>query len=148
MSETKKDVFLTEADCREVQRDLTRKYAGTIKDRYFEVVATRDARGAYATVTLRNRSGSFFYPVEGRIAHHDHDLSSRDAGLLLLESIDAYFDEYLRDGDVYLPIDWSEFEVDGVPFQLKGQILNLMVERMADELLAREGGMAKDVLLD
>jgi hypothetical protein len=125
--------FVTALECREFASLLGRKYASFMKDRYFEVETERDVGGIYAKVTLRNRSGSFCYPVEGRMRHVDHALTARDAGLFLIDYIDAYFDEYLREGgEVYLPIDWADYECDGVPLQLKGQILNLEIERLAD----------------
>jgi hypothetical protein len=56
---------------------LSRKYGAALKQRYFEVDLKRNGSGVYAKVTLRDRSGSFYYPVEGRIAHEDHSMSSR-----------------------------------------------------------------------
>lgn len=129
---------LNEAELKEFASLLNRKYASMIHERHFEVVMAKDARGVYATVTLRNPSGSYFYPVEGRVAHDDHEMSVRDACSFLLDYIDSYFEEYFRGGgEVYLPIDWSDYEHEGVVLQLKGQILNLEVERMADEILSR-----------
>ncbi len=136
--------FITEAECTELAQLMQRKYAGFLAERYFEVSVSTDPIGVHAKVTLRNKTGAYFYPVEGRIAHVDTDLSPRASGLFLLEYTDAYFDEYFREGgDVYLPIDWAEYESEGVPLQLKGQIFNLVIEKMADELLAGTGGVAK-----
>ena len=142
-----KKPFVNEAECDEVASLMDRKYASYMKQRYFEAAVRRDSQGVYAKVTLRNKNGSYFYPVEGRIAHEEHEMSDRDAAFFLLDYIDQYFDEYFKeDGGVYLPIDWADYEWDGVALQLKGQILNLEVERMADELLERglgsQGGEA------
>lgn len=141
--------FVSTDECGEIARMMERKYASFIGERSFQLAANKDGFGVYATVTLHNQTGSFFYPVEGRISHQDHDLSARDAALMLIDYIDAYFGEYFQEGgDVYLPIDWAEYELDGVPLQLKGQILNLEVEKMADAWLAGadEIGEAKEQL--
>lgn len=136
MAIAKKDTFLTTDECAALADVMQRKYASLAGRRQFLIEAKKETRGVYAKVTLRNESGSFFYPVEGRIADIDHDLTPREACLLVLDYIDAYYAEYLREGgDVYLPIDWAEYEVDGIPLQLKGQILNLEVENMADDWL-------------
>lgn len=127
--------FISAAECTELAKMLDRKYASQLQQRRFEVKATKDGHGVYATVTLRNDSGSFYYPVEARLAHGDHELSTREGVMMLLDYIDSYFDEYLREGDVFLPIDWTAYECEGIPFQLKGQIFNLEVERLADEWL-------------
>ncbi len=133
-------MFLTRDECNQLASQLGKKYAAYLNDRYFLVEARDDSSGVYVTVTLRNQSASYVYPVESRLAHSSHDLSRRDGALLLADYIDEYFSEFFREaGDCYLPIDWAEFEWEGIPFQLKGQILNLEVEALADEWLARQG---------
>ncbi len=128
--------FLTKTELDAIAVVMDRKYASQLNHRRFEVTANQDAKGVYAKVTLKNKSGSFFYPVEGRIANIDHDMQPKEAAIYALDYIDAYFAEFFREGgEVYLPIDWSEYEYDGIPIQIKGQILNLEVEKMADELL-------------
>lgn len=141
MSELKKsDDMMTPADLSQVASVMDRKYATERKQRRFEVTASKDATGVHAQVTLRNATGSFFYPVEGRLAHLDHDMTAKEATLFLLEYIDAYFAEFFREGgEIYLPIDWADYDFDGVPMQLKGQVLNLEIEKMADELLEPTG---------
>jgi hypothetical protein len=58
----------------------------------------------------------------------------------LIDYIDSYFEEFFREnGEVLLPIDWAPFDWEGVPIQLKGQIFNLEVEKMADEWLEHGG---------
>lgn len=133
--------WFDQIECEDLARLLDRKFAGLRAQRYFAVEFSKDAQGVYAKVTLRNESGSYFYPVEARIAFADTDLSDRAAAMFLLDYITEYFAEYFReDGDCYLPIDWTEYQWDGVGFQVKGQILNLELEKMADELLAGYGG--------
>ena len=137
---TASNVFLTEMECQEISRQLERKFAGLLKQRYFETEVRKDSQGVYGKITLRNQTGSFFYPVEARVAHVDHNLGDRGAATLLLDYICEYFAEYFReDGDLFLPIDWAPFESEGVSFQLKGQILNLEAEKLADALLAGDG---------
>ena len=66
-------------------------------------------------------------------------MKRKDAVLFLLDYIDCYFEEFFKeDENVFLPIDWSEYSFDEVPFQLKGQILNLHVEDLADRILSGE----------
>lgn len=138
--------FITTDEASQIADLMDKKYRASLGQRFFEIDVKKDSAGVYAQVLLRNSSGSYFYPVEGRVAHDSHDLNARDAGLLLLDYIDSYFDEYFREGgDVYLPIDWADYEWDGVHIQLKGQILNLEVEKMADDLLNQAGfSTAKD----
>ena len=130
------------ADCAEMARLLDQKYADARGPRAFEISLSKDTQGIYARVLLRNERGTFYYPVEGRIANRDHDLSERDAAVLVLDFIDSYFEEYFREGgDLMLPIDWAEYQWDGTPLQLRGQVINLEAEQLADELLGAESGV-------
>lgn len=137
---------LTGEECAALAAAMGRKYSSFLKERYFEMKVRSDRQGTYATVLLRNQSGSFYYPVEGRVADMDHDMNEREAAMFLIDYIDAYFEEFFREnGEVYLPIDWATFDWEGVPLQLKGQILNLEVEEMADRWL-ESGGRADESL--
>jgi hypothetical protein len=131
--------FITTAETHDLVAMLNKRYAASLNGKYFEVKVTAEKDGVYAQILLRNGSGSFYYPVDGRVNHADYDLSKRDAALLLLDYIDLYFDEYLKDNDIFLPIDWSDYESDGVKLQLRGQIYNLEVEKKADAFLASNG---------
>lgn len=131
--------FISEQECSDIASLMGKKYADALKARFFEVRITDDKTGVYAQVVLRNKSGSFFYPVDGRLNYAEQNLGRREAGLMLLDYIDLYFEEYLRDQDTFLPIDWADYDCDGVNLQLKGQILNLEIEKMADEFLSAHG---------
>ena len=125
---------LSEEECRFLSSIMNKKYSGKIGDRSFELSSDADENGIYAEVLLRNVSGTFYYPVEGRISTADHEMSVRDASIFLVDYIDCYFEEFLKD-ETYLPIDWSAYECEGVRIELRGQIINRKLEAMADELL-------------
>lgn len=132
--------FISAEECVKLALLMNNKFASLIGQRSFEASIKKDERGVYAKIILRNRDGSFFYPVEARVLHDEHELTPRDAGLLLFDYMGAYFEEYLKEGgDIYLPIDWADYDCDGVALQMRGQILNLAVEKMADELLNNAG---------
>ncbi len=137
---TERDVekpFVTKDECEELAAAMQSKYAMAIADRRFAIEASQQDRGVYVKILLANQDESFFYPVEARILAEVEELSPRQAALFLIDYIDMYFEEFLMEEDesLYLPIDWSDHEWDAVKFQVRGQILNRKLERMADELL-------------
>jgi len=116
---------------------LDQKYVSQLGDRYFDVHGCKEGQVITIRVTLRDAKGTFVYPVEARMATEDQDLTVMEARDLLLDYIDAYFDEYLNgEGDTYLTIDWSTYECDGFELQMRGQILNSHLEQLADDLIA------------
>lgn len=115
---------------------LERKHGGHLGNRFFVVETDQDGSTINLKVTLRDAKGTFVYPVEARMSLEDQDLTAAKARDFLIDYVDVYFDEYLSHGeDTFLPIDWSDFECDGFELQMRGQILNLHLEKMADDLI-------------
>lgn len=115
---------------------LSRKYGGQIGSRFFDVESTKDGQVITIRVTLRDSKGTFVYPVEARMNTEDQDLTVTEARDLMLDYIDAYFDEYLNGGEeTYLTLDWSNYDCDGFDLQMRGQILNLHLEQLAEDLI-------------
>lgn len=112
------------------------KYRSWLGERYFEITSRTDGPVVTITITLRTADKSYVYPIEGRIHCADNDLKPAEARDLLLDFMDAYVEEYLTGGeDTYLTIDWSNYECDGVDIQLRGQILNLKLEELAESII-------------
>jgi len=115
---------------------LERKHSTFLGERFFSMETSQDESHAYATVTLRNASASYFYPIEGRIACRSQELSGREGALILLDFMDVYFEEFFREGeDTWLTIDWMNYSLEGFSFQMKGQLLNKFSDEIADLFL-------------
>ena len=121
----------------EIESSLQRKYAAFIKGRRFTLETVADAQSVTLGVILKSDDESFYYPVQGRIAWREEGLSLEKAAELLLDLMDSYFQEYLvSGGETLLPLDWQDFEVNDHKMQLRGQIQNLMLEKLGDKLMA------------
>ncbi|WP_141732052.1 hypothetical protein [Oligoflexus tunisiensis] len=129
--------FLNQDDCDALAKAMESKYAMALKGRSFKVEAEVKGRGVFVKVILSNQDRSYYYPVEARVLYEKEELQRGEAALFLLDYIDAYFDEYLtqENEEIYLPIDWADFQYEAVDFQMRGQILNLKLEELAEQLL-------------
>ena len=124
----------------EVANLFEKKYGAWLGQRFFEVASATQSAVVTVNVTLRNADKSFFYPIEGRIQFEDQDMKADDARNFLLDYIDAYIEEFLSGGEeTYLPIDWANYDCEGFELQLRGQILNIKLEELADQLLGGNG---------
>ncbi len=131
--------FISSDECLEIARIMENKYSIYLDERGFVAKAEYEADNdaVYVEVVLRNAEESFFYPVSARIKPALEELKPYAAATLLFDVIDSYFEEYFTSGEsIYLPIDWTNMEYDAAQFQIKGQIFNRKIEKMADELLA------------
>lgn len=132
-----KDAIPDSEECVSLAGLLKKKYASYLNERFFEIKLSNDKIGVYATVTLRDAVGKFYYPVEGRVDYGMQNLDAREASLFLLDFIDSYFEEFLKNqGEVYLPIDWAEYHHQDKTLHVKGQIRNLQMEELGDAWLA------------
>ena len=130
--------LLAEADLDFLASCMDKKYAMHLSGRGFKIKNWQADEGVYVEVTLAHKDRSFVYPVSGRIKHKQEEMSEREAALFLIDYIDSYFEEFWQeDEDLFIPIDWTNFDYEAVDFQLRGQIFNEKVESMADELLGK-----------
>ena len=106
----------------------------------FEVSGYRSLGEVYTQVILRNVEESLYYPVECQIDLLRSDIEGPlEAMYLLLDFQDYYFGRYLsEDRDVYLAIDWAEYQFEDHVIVARGQIFNRKLEQIADRLLAGE----------
>jgi hypothetical protein len=143
---TRESTGVTPEECTDLAKIMTLKYGAHLGDRVFSIVAQTEKTDVSVVVTLASPSGRFHYPVEARMeAVASQDVTVPEAFTLLLDYVDAYFEEYLQEGSL-LPIDWKEYDFEGCTLQIRGQVLNLELERAADALLAHaalEKGTAK-----
>ena len=115
---------------------MNEKYGSYIAGRQFSISAHETDGALYVTTLLKNNDESFYYPVSTRIDYKAEELERFEAFAFLVDYIDVYFEEYLsEDGELFLPIDWTAHRYDAVDFQIKGQVLNHKMEKMAGALL-------------
>lgn len=132
----------------EVANIFESNYFNNLKDRFFSAEIQFIDNMLQLTLTLKNQDESFFYPVTARMNVSGQEIDVKNARQLLIEFIDAYFEEFFREGEqVYLPIEWGSFELNGYSLQAKGQILNNKLERLADEWLKKAEDSATPNLL-
>ena len=107
-------------------------------DEWFEVSGYTTKEEAYTCVTLRNEDDSFYYPVECRVDLKRSGIrKAEDGKLLLLDFQDYYFGRYFEEArDLYITIDWGEFEFGNETLQSRGQVINRKLEKLADNFIA------------
>jgi hypothetical protein len=129
--------LLTEEECAALAELMQKKYSALLNDRKFSIKVSADVDGVLATVLLKNDDDSYVYPVEARMMNHEEEMTPREALAFLIDYIDLYFEEFFFEEDqmLYIPIDWSNYEYEGVTFQMRGQILNAKADAMADQFL-------------
>lgn len=129
-------MIFSERELRSLAQRLNASFHDARGERWFVLDAGEHDGDTWVQVLLRNDTNSFHYPVEARIAASPTK-TRRVQAFFLLAFLDTYWEEFFEeDENVYIPIDWTAYEYQEEKFYLRGQILNLMAENMADRLLA------------
>lgn len=126
---------LLDDELKELSHAMDTKYKSALDGRSFSMETEQKDDGVYVKVLLKNQDSSFYYPVEARVKYKHEELGISEAALFLIDYIDTYFEEFLVSQEIYLPIDWADYEYEAINFQVKGQIFNKKLDQMADELL-------------
>jgi len=119
----------------------------------FDIELTYNEERLQIRTTLVREDGLEEYPVEGVYLR---DMSEclqkkqwdpKNIAFLLLDYLETYWAEYFsQERDVFLPIDWSRHECEGVTFYLRGCLRKTELEQKADALLAEHGHGAHAIL--
>lgn len=132
-------IIFSDEEQRRLEQRFNARYHNDRGARYFVIVAKERDGDIWLQTLLRNDNNSFHYPVEAYVASSAQQ-PARAQALFLLAYLDSYWEEFFADDDenVYLPIDWTVHRYQGQEFYLRGQIINRMIEEMADKLLEQE----------
>ena len=133
------NILYSAVDCSAIVTLMNRKYAAWIGERYFKADIRYESNAVHVTITLRDEAGTAVYPVEGRILTTAQNIGAQEGAEILIDFIDTYFEDHFKSGgDSLLPIDWSEYSFEEKTLQVRGQICNEKLERLADALLSGE----------
>lgn len=126
---------------------LEKKYAAYLNDEVFVLEAGSTATQVQLRLTLAKRDGSYSYPIECVLPRSPQDdVSPDDAGIILLDYLDVYWNEFLTEGrDTWVTIDWSEHHSQGLTFYLRGFPRNLAAEQEAEALFRKHGHGDHDI---
>jgi hypothetical protein len=129
---------LSSQECFELARILDIRLGAHIGHRRFDIQCSEDAyaQGVDLRITLASPDKTYVHEVLARFDAQNESPSKQDACLMMLDYAEGFFEEHLREGAVYLPLDWSSCEWSGITFLMKGSISNKHLESLADEILA------------
>jgi hypothetical protein len=112
-----------------------------LEDEIFELKSGFNQEQLQIEICLKKNDTSVIYPIEIVCIHQDYpDLKMEEILLSIIDYIDLYWTEYFNsERNIYVPLDWSEYQFEGVTFFLRGFIRNLSLEKQADFFLNEYG---------
>ncbi|HOW17379.1 MAG TPA: hypothetical protein PK443_06650 [bacterium] len=141
--ETKwKDRFFSPQEVAELESVFNERFLSNLnKDENISAEAYVSKGALYITFILCNDEQTYYYPFDMVIEEKESKgLTEEEAKLVLLDFAGSYFEEFFKSGrELYMPIDWKEYSLNGLKFYAKAQVLNKKLEKEADRILKEAG---------
>jgi len=98
-------------------------------------------------IELKSETEHFYYPIQLVFLTDLNKQELQTQSEVLFDYTMSYWSEYFsNDRDVFIPIDWQAFEIEGVEFFIRGSFRHLNLEKLADEYLIEHGNGSYEIL--
>ena len=129
------EILMTADEVFAVEQLLNEKHGAKRNARQFYVFTGYRAPWVGVEVLLRSLDQKFYYPVQVVAEYKKSGSTKKEIANLLLDFVDLYYSQFFAEEDTLVPIDWSEFDCEGLKLFMRGQIRNRKLEQEADSLL-------------
>jgi hypothetical protein len=127
---------------------LATKHSIYLEDELFELESGYNKEQLQIKVCIKKNDGSVVYPLEIVCSYVDYpNFKLKELSNIIIDYIDLYWSEYLsEDRNLFVPLDWSRYESEGISFYLRGFVRNLALEMQADDFLNKYGFGEHDIV--
>ncbi|BBH51674.1 hypothetical protein [Fluviispira sanaruensis] len=124
-----------------IKKLLNKKHAAYLENEEFEIEAGVCKEQIQLKVSLRKHDNSVLYPIECvYVRELDDKVDHNEIAINMIDYLDLYWADYfIEDRDIFVPLDWSKHEFEGITFYLRGFIRNINLEEQAESFLAQHG---------
>lgn len=124
-----------------IEKSFVKKHSAYLENETFTIVAEQSKEQVQIKIVLQKIDLSVVYPIECVFVKELHQkVDSQKIAMLMLDYLDVYWTEYFaEDREVFLPIDWSKHDFEGLSLYMRGFIRNLNAENQADAFLQQYG---------
>lgn len=131
----------TEEEILSIKKLLDKKHLVYLEDEEFiiEVGSTKDQ--VQLKVSLIKKDKSNYYPIECVfVKETTSEFKETEIAFKMLDYLDVYWSNYFsEERNMFIPLDWSKHEFEGIHFYIRGFVRNLQLEIHANEFLSKHG---------
>ena len=137
----------TEEEIWNIQKLLNKKHMVYLENEAFEIEAGSSQTQIQIRVSLIRNDKSKYYPIECVFVRESSEkLKESDIAITMLDYLDIYWSSYFQEErNIFIPLDWSKHEFEGVSFYMRGFVRNLQLETDADNFLSKYGHGEYDI---
>lgn len=123
-----------------IQSLLNKKHSLYLDDEEFILEIGTSKEQIQLKIALNKKNNNVSYPIECIYLKETAKEEEQDIVLKMIDYLDIYWANYFsEERNVFVPIDWSKHEFEGVSFYVRGFLRNIELENAANEFLHKHG---------
>lgn len=130
-----------------IKKLLNKKHFVYLEKESLEIESGVSAEQIQIRVSLIKNDNSTCYPIECIFVKETAEgFKESEIAVSMLDYLDIYWENYFtEERNVFILLDWSLHEFEGITFYMRGFIRNLQLEAHADEFLLKHGHGEYDI---
>ena len=130
-----------------IKKLLSKKHLLYLENETFEIDSGTLSDQIQICISLIKNDKSTYYPIECIfIKESNHSIKETEIAFTMLDYVDLYWENYFsEERNVFIPLDWSKHEFEGVSFYMRGFVRNLHLESQAEAYLLKHGHGEYDI---
>ncbi len=123
-----------------IQSLLNKKHSLYLDDEEFILEVGTSKEQIQIKIVLIKKNNIASYPIECIYLKETAKEEEQDIVLKMIDYLDIYWANYFsEERNVFVPIDWSKHEFEGICFYMRGFLRNIELENAANEFLNKHG---------
>lgn len=130
-----------------IKKLLNKKHLVYLENETFEVESGVSQDQIQIRVSFIKNDNSTSYPIECIFMKETaEEFKELSIAVAMLDYLDIYWENYFsEERNVFIPLDWSKHEFEGIIFYMRGFVRNLQLEAHADNFLLKYGHGEYDI---
>lgn len=143
----KLDSVFSEEEVYKIAELLNKKHYLYLDNESFELEIGCNKEQIQVKICLKKIDNSVVYPIEIVCMYDEYNPRKKEDLIgVIIDYMDSYWSEYFSDErNLFVPINWTRYESDGIQFYLRGFIRNMALEMQADAFLKEYGYGEHDI---
>ena len=137
----------TDEELFNIKKLLNKKHLVYLENEIFEIECGASQEQIQIRVSLIKNDNTTYYPIECVFMKETSEaFKESDIAVTMLDYLDIYWANYFsEERNVFIPLDWSKHEFEGIAFYIRGFVRNLQLEAHADDFLLKHGHGEYDI---
>lgn len=124
----------------DIKKLLNKRHSVYLENESFEIESGSSHNQVQISVSLKKNDNTACYPIECVFIKETGDVKESEIAMKMIDYLDIYWTNYFsEERNVFIPLDWSKHDFEGIMFYIRGFIRKPQLETYANNLLLEHG---------